>query len=65
MTIQQELKAIIEYTESPVRCGSCEFFCEDMTTDNFGPGDTCRRNLDIILSVSINGQCKQFTQEVK
>lgn len=55
------LKEHNEYTSAPHTCKECEFFKEDMATDNFGPGDRCNRNPDISFCVEPNGCCNKWT----
>jgi hypothetical protein len=65
MDLITQLKEKMGYTEKFKLCKDCAFFDADMTTDNFGPGDTCRRNPDMPFGVDVAGTCNKWQQKIK
>jgi hypothetical protein len=59
-SIESQLKNKLNYTTSPACCKLCKYFKEDMTTDNFGPGDRCIRNPDISFKTNVSASCNGF-----
>ena len=59
-----ELKKRMGYRAKVLGCGDCISFDEDMTTDNFGPGDRCRRNPDIPFPTSKGGSCNRLVEKI-
>ena len=51
------MKNKLNYTTEIKNCKSCVYFKEDMSTDNFGSGDRCTRNLDANFSVQSTAIC--------
>ena len=64
-SIEDKLKEKLNHTTSPSCCRLCKHFNEDMTTDNFGPGDRCIRNPDITFSTSASSSCNGFRDHSK
>jgi len=60
MSLRQELKNELGYTEEVKNCKTCIHFKEDMSTDNFGSGDQCTRNIDVSFSVKRFAICNRW-----
>lgn len=54
------VKETMGYMQQARNCGNCRSFKEDMTTDNFGGGDTCWRNPDIPFSTEKSACCDKW-----
>lgn len=59
------LKLTNGFKDKPDTCKDCTFFSRDMSTDNFGPGDMCIRNLDINFRVNNGSTCNKFVLKEK
>ena len=59
----EQLKILVGYTETPHECKDCASFKEDGSTDNFGPGDLCVRNIDFPFKVSPYAVCNKWVDE--
>jgi hypothetical protein len=54
------LQKLNGYTEKPNSCRTCLHFEADASTDNFGPGDVCIRNLDFGFRVTPTACCQKW-----
>ena len=44
-------------------CKDCDFFEEDPSTDNFGPGDRCMRNPDVTFRTDPHACCNKLKEK--
>lgn len=67
MTIDlaHEIKLKNGYSTKRLSCKECVYFQEDESTDNFGPGDLCVRNPDVVFRVEVHGVCNKFNAKAK
>ena len=56
----EEIKKRNNYTITPKKCMQCKYYCPDMSSDNFGPGDLCVRNPDLIFKVCVFAVCDKW-----
>lgn len=51
------------YRTESESCRTCNYYHEDMTTDNFGTGDHCERNPDARFSVQSTAICDRHLKK--
>lgn len=61
-TLIDKIKEMVCYTENGKKCKDCASFQEDKSTDNFGSGDMCKRNIDMPFMVNPNAVCNKFSK---
>ncbi len=51
------------YRTEKESCRTCNYYQEDMSTDNFGTGDHCERNPDARFSVQSTAICDRHLKK--
>lgn len=57
------MKELVNYKTVRESCRTCNYYQEDMTTDNFGSGDHCERNPDARFSVQPTAICDRHLKK--
>ena len=57
------MKTNNNYRTTSESCRTCNYYQEDMSTDNFGSGDHCERNPDARFSVESTAICDRHLKK--